>query len=491
MLNSFRKATDNIVLRLFILLVAIAFIAWGFNGIIGAPSHNIVEFASIEPITRNQLLHSVNQRKKSIRSLNPNISELQIKQIVVQEMIQEKLMALLAKDLNISFDPKTMADFVKKLPYFQNNDNKFDKNKFDSLLQHLGISEQSYFDEINKMLANDLINQTLNNSNYQSSSKIDKLTSFFAEEREVSIITINKNKLSLDNKTNLNNDDLKSFFEKNAEEFREPETRDLKYIVVDSAFFHSKKVLKDLKDQTKLQQLIIEYEKLLEDEVAAGLSIEEIATKLGTKSKLITNTNISKATKIENSGEGIDELGLKIFDLQQDELSYPLILGNNKIILVKIEKINRSFIPEMSKVLDKVKTGFMKVLADQKTKELLDEIHANANYENFYTFAKNPGITLTKNVKLSKNLDAIKIPAELIALIFQAEKNAITPVHIDEKNGYIALVQDIRVSLNAKKDLDTKHIIHKVQEGYLQEIINSLYSLNKVKINYNDPIFKE
>jgi hypothetical protein len=492
MLNFFRKATENIILRLLIFLVAIAFVAWGFNGVFSNHGgQNIVEFKYCEPITRNELINNIKEQQKLFAQAGQSLEESHIRQIVLREMIHKRLMSFFIKDLSITVGDQDIVKSIKNIPDLQNDQKQLDKNKLDSFLRHINLTEEQYFDYVSQTLSTSLLNEIFEGSNYQSKMIIDKLGSFLSEERTASIISIDKNKLISNQKFSVNPQELQTFFKENAEKFRVPEKRDIQYIVLDAAFFLNRKLLEDAKDSSKLQKLVIEYEKLLEDEVASGFSFAEIAKKFNIEAKSIKNILLTDLN-LPNIGDILPQ----IFDLQQDEVSYPFEINGQKIILVKIENINRSFIPELKDVNDKAKAEFVKILAHREAKKTLDDIYAKAQSTNltckdFYNFAKQANIKLSKNLKVAKESSNNNIPVDLVNLIFQTKTKMVTPPYFDDNHGYIAFIEDIHVDQNLKRQVGDKRILATIKSGYMSEVISHLYKLNQIKINYNDPVFKQ
>ena len=231
--------------------------------------------------------------------------------------------------------------------------------------------------------------------------------------------------------------------------------------------------------------MLIEYEKLLDDEVASGLSIEEIARKFAITPQEFKD--IDAACLAEKFGL-INQAG--IFNLSLDEVSYPIVLDDSKIILIENKLITPGRVPIFEDVIDEVKLECNKILIDEKLKTKLQYIYQNANADNFKYLAKQENLELREKVIISKELSKNFLPKMFLDVIFQTPKAGITPYHIDDMMGYIALIENISVNSSLKKTLNDKYIESKIIKGYLQEFLSYLYKINNVLINYNDPVFK-
>jgi hypothetical protein len=258
-------------------------------------------------------------------------------------------------------------------------------------------------------------------------------------------------------------------------------------LLIDNSFFASKKLLEGAEAKDKTSQLLVKYEKLLEDEVAAGLSIEEIAKKINAKLVEIKGIDESRAS----ADKLFADISMQLFEVHKDELSYPAVIENQKIILFKIDNISPSIVPEIKDIKEHVKMEFNRVKADGRAKEILEELREKSGAANLHKHINLPYIKLEKDVLFSKNTDNSKYPIKLIEMIFETAETNLTNVYIDENFGYMALVEQIKINEKSKKAIDKNLIAEKVTEGYYQELLQYLQKINDIKINYEDPIFKE
>jgi hypothetical protein len=488
MLSSFRKAGDNIFVKIIILFIIVAFGGISLSNLFNNNTGDIVTFKHCSAITASQLAAQVTERKKFFaeNKMLDQISDEQILNSVLQENINTKLLQSLAQMLQIEVLPQDITNFIAKLDYLQDDNKQFSQRKLDDFLKHLGMSQTQYYEQISKILAGAVIDNAFSLSNYQNEFLMKALKDFFAQERLATIVSVDKNKLAQDVLTQISTEDARQFFNDNSQQFQLPETRKIQYLVLDFAFFHQKGLIQDASRSKEFTSLLSQYEELLGDYVSSGMGIAEIATNIGAKvhdltqaSEQLVEQNLDLALHVK-----------AIFELQEGQISYPLV-GGQKIVLCQTNGFNASYVPDFNQIVNKVRLTLAKQRAELKARELFDDLIASAQDKDIAKLAAAEApFKVTRNVLFAKNLKDSQYPSQLIENIFQTDKTKTTGVVMDENFAYIANVTEIRVSKEVQKSLDQQQIATKIINCYSQELIAQLYKINNVKINYDAPIFK-
>lgn len=489
MLNSMRKAVNNIFIKLLLVMVALAFVATGLNGIFSNKSQDVVTFKYCKPITRHELAHKINEQKKLLANINnQNINSLQLAQLVLNAMIEQRLFDFLADRIKLNISPATLAEVAQSSKHLQTDDGIFDKAKFEAFLARIGISEQRYFEIIAQNLAINLIGDAFDDSNYQSKILLDALKSFFAEERKATVILADLDKIASKLKPEWSEEELQAFFKQEAEKFRVPEKRDIRYLVFDAKFFQDKKLIEEKNNELKLQQLILEYEKLLEDEVSAGTTFAEISAKFAVKPVVLQNLELKNALNLDN----IKDFAIETFEAPEGELSYPLIINNEKILLIETNRLAKSFIPDFNDVRQQVSKDFAKSVAKKQILTTLNSLPQNIADKDLKLFAQKNDFDLKSGLVYAKAVaNNPKIPMQMVEAIFATPEKTLTRPYVDENKIYMARVEEVKVSNSRKKMLDSSNIIYQIRQGYVQELLSFLRKINEVEINYNDSIFTD
>jgi hypothetical protein len=493
MLNSLRKSLDSIFLKAIIFLIVAAFILWGLSDIFNNKGDlDIAKFKYASAITRNELINAI-RHKKGFSSNDANVDAKELAKDVLKDLAREKLIAYLADDLGIALDSKDLADIIKNFPELQNQDTKknakFDKDKFQNMLQRLGITQEQYIRQINKFATAEILHNVFNHSHYLPLSLTDAIRAFLAEERTVSVLMIDKEKIipTIPNPTDI---ELQDFFASNLENFRLPEMRDIKYLFLDEEFFLKNKLLNKSDGKDVLKGLLIDYEKLLEEEVATGTSIDDIANKIHAKVESISKANLNDIINKKD----ISEFAAQIFELPAGELSYPFYLDGQKILLAQIEHIHKPHLPKLDEIKKRVTREFIKTIAHNQTQEILHKVaKKDITAEDFRSIGKKANSQILSKLKISKYLapSSHNLPLELFSMLFMVPKNFTTSVYMDNNYWYLGYIDDIQTGQNQEHNIDRENIMTISNQGYLTELLQYIWQLNKVVLNYNDPIFQE
>jgi hypothetical protein len=248
-------------------------------------------------------------------------------------------------------------------------------------------------------------------------------------------------------------------------------------------------LLNNSDDLESLKTLFIDYEKLLENEVASGSSIDDIAKKIHANALSIGKASLYNLIETKDVGQFTSQ----IFELQANELSYPFYLDNQKIVLAQVENIYPSHLPKLDDIAEKVRGEFLKITANDKAKEILEEIRQTATAENLHNFGKQKNIKILSKINISKNSkpDQHKLPIELFSMLFMVPKNSTTSVYMDNNYGYIAYIDNVKTNQELKNSINKENIIAITNQGYIIEILQHISQFNNIALNYHDPIFQE
>jgi peptidyl-prolyl cis-trans isomerase D len=259
---------------------------------------------------------------------------------------------------------------------------------------------------------------------------------------------------------------------------------------INKNFASVKSELIELVKRKKLEQKFVEITKQVEDELAAGSNLNEIAKKFNLKlenSAEVTLDNFTK--KLGNVFQSADSE--KLFSLKEGEVS-DIIELNEKLPAVAIVEVTK-VIPEQAKSFDEVKDlvvkGFTQEQKFQVGYNILTDITKNGEVTT--KDKNNRALKLVANYKLTR-ADLInqqkspQYPKELLYTVFLVDKGAFTEVFSDGKNLFAAKVNDITLEKSNPK-LNKKAIEDKIHTNFnnsiFEEIILNLRNKNKVKVS--------
>ena len=488
-----RSATNNILVKIIISLVAIAFLSMGINRLAFDKKNNIVTFKSCPPITQTDLLERINQEKRFInQSEDKPYNHADMVQSTLQDMIEQKLRSYFADQIKLSIGPNLISNTLRNIHSLQNEEGAFDRAKFDTLLLQLGLSETKYFELIKGLLANNLIYSVFNGSNYHNQGLIDTMAAFFAEERILNVISID---LSKNLAQECSEEELIGFFKENCETFRVPEKRDVQYLIFDDKFFQKQKPTNGNSGDRKIASIVFEHEKILQEKVAAGDNMQDLAKQFNLSTTQLKNLDLAQAMDMEH----LKNVAMEIYESSENIPSYPFLIENSKILLFQVDKIHASYIPELSKIYPAVKQAFLKEKSALKAYDTLSTLKNNitaAELAQFITTNQcksqtNLVISKPTNNDLDKSNSKNKLPKDFIEMIFQAPDQQFTKPYVNKDHVYIAFIQKVLVNRAKQRSIDRPQIMRKITEGYFQELSDTLNKANNVNINNDDPMLQE
>jgi hypothetical protein len=271
-------------------------------------------------------------------------------------------------------------------------------------------------------------------------------------------------------------EELKEFFENNKDSLG------LKI------FDKEKAQIKQLVTEQKLTELMLELGKNLEDAVAAGSSLKEIAEKYDLK--IISAGGLTKEI-IENN-ELFKEIADIIFDLSEGELSYPIELkSSQELLLVELRAAHPSKVEDFADIKKKVEQSWLEDALKKGNIKILEALakEYSSSTTSLPKGAKSKTITLTR----AELQDNQTIPVQLLFAIFQIQTNKSTPIITIEDKGYFANLKQIKLD---KKQADKirkengDRIASTIKNGAIDELISYFIKQNNMKVNDKDRVLQ-
>ena len=522
MLQQIRKTASSTPFKILLGLIAISFAIGVTDRLTGPSSKEIATFSEIEPVTYNEFMKI---RTLKIRQIQQNsdepISEEQINamglnQLVIQNLITNKLIEFLAYKFDLAFSDKVLADFIRGLPLFRNDSNEFDIDKFKSFLRMQNVTEDEYSNEVSSALSKDIIMSSLIGNSYISNIRTDNIIAHMSDIRKVEIASIPLNPRSQTTMAqNFSTDELKKFYNENSDLFKSNEVRDICYAKLNASsakgqievadsdiqnywndnkaefsgqkFEKAKASIKSKLQKEKLDSWLIETSKALEDEVAGGATLQEIASKY--KLKRICEKNIS-SENIETRADGLfTTFSDQIAEMDDKTVSYPLALPReNGQVLFEIARIAPEHIKDFDSTKDQITATYATFLHKQNVIQKLQAFASSARESSFAQDAAAIGLSaLPAKDYIRANLTQnVNFPPEMLVGMFASDKGKIMGPFVTDDNAYLFVVRSIGYDKKtgdriAKEAGDS--IVGKLREGMFEELMMYAQGTSKMKVN--------
>jgi DNA-binding phage protein len=318
--------------------------------------------------------------------------------------------------------------------------------------------------------------------------KLEELQRFYQDNQELfrlpelrSFSYIKVSRQFMQAKINITDEELTNFYHENKDEF------------VDKTFNQVKKQVTEMLTQQKLEELNLEFMKNLEDNVASGSNLTEIAEKYELQLESINDVSYDS---IITDKTGLADAADTIFELVEGELSYPIELQDKTgLLLIELKSIKPSKIEDFEVNQDRV----AKLWRDQQISLLNLQIIENLakEYAPGKTNSKelaSMGIKINSNFSLTRAelKDNEKLPAELLIAIFQTKPGANTQIFKFGNSAYFAYVKSIKIDKtkawsirkSAGEDIATT-----IKHSVIDELIAYFIHKNEMKINNKSSVF--
>lgn len=523
MLERIRRSADNIFIKIFLGLIALSFVVAGGNFLLAAGTGgDLVKFSRVKSISMEDFQVAkareidILQRQNGISLTEENIAELNLDNSVLRRLINESMINYLASYYDFDVSDDLVINIIKNSPFFKNEKGEFDINIFKSAFGNSQRKEDEYLGEMKGDLIKRAVFDVFMESFIPGKFMIDNMVNYMAEKRVVDLLSMDLSYKPKGYKSEeLTMEQLESFYSQNQEMFTVPELRSFDYIKVDSKFLASKlkvsepelkkffeenrseftekdyqKARKQVREffvNEKLEVLTSELARNFEEDIASGLTLQEIAQKY--QIKISSAKDLSMKDMNASSQQELIELSDSVFEMIEGEVSYPIeIAGKHKILLVNLKSILQSrqmpFVEvqkDIKELLDK------RMLAIFNIKQLEDVVKnynpKNANSEKL----KAKGINLIVNRSFVRDElpDQNKLPGELLQSIFNVDKNKPTLLVEDNKKVYVAYLKDIgrnQSKVTSIKADSSERFGVVIKEGLFQELLIYLMKQNKMKI---------
>lgn len=525
MLQRIRKAADRLLIRLLLGLIAFAFVAWGITDVLRARNdYDIVTFSGAENIPDSEFLKakseeiSMIQRQNGTNLTKDQIKQLGIDKVVLNKLITDRIMKYIVKYYQLDLSDNTIINFIKESAVFKNKQGLFDAELFRSVIRNSYRNEEEYVKEMKEQMLKKTLISIFLESFKAPDVMVQNIVDYMAESREFDLVQIDLKKPRFDiNIAAPTTEQLEQFYNDNQNKFTIPEKRNFTYINISPEILLKKIVNSDTElrnfynenkeeftgqnfdkikkqvetklNEQKLESMYIELLQRLEDDVAAGLKIKEIGDKFVLEIKSAKNQTYENVIADQIYGKVADI----IFDLTEEELSYPIELPDKKgILLVGMSSIDQSKVEPLELITDKATSIWRQQQIAKTRLKSIDNLSkeykpSEANIKNLSSI----GIEITQPKALVRaDLDKNnKLPPELLMAIFQTKPGMNTTIFQHEDIIYFAHIKSVKLDNNSVKKIQkssAENIATTIKNGLLDELIAHFIIKTNMKANIRE-----
>ncbi|MGX6959760.1 MAG: SurA N-terminal domain-containing protein [Rickettsia endosymbiont of Pentastiridius leporinus] len=518
MLDNIRKTADSFVMRVLFAMIAFAFVGFGIKDVLhGRRGGNIVTFSHAKNISQEDFLRAKSQEINAIsKQTGANLTDEEIAQLnidsrVLRRLVYDNILDYLVSYYDLDLSDDTVKTLVKESPVFKNEQGVFDIKIFKTYFRNSYIDEEKYLVNFKEKALKNILVGTFLRSFYVPKVMTKNIVDYMAEKREVELVQVNLQNKTKDMKIPVPSEqESNNFYQNNKSSFEILEKRSFSYIKIttenlqkkiqitrdevvefynenkdefgEQSFEAMEKQLYDILQAQKIDVLNMELAKNLEDDVAAGSSLVEIAEKY----KLpINNINgISYAELVDD--KIIAENANSIFELSEGELSYPIEAEDKSyLVLVELKSVQPAKIPEFDSIKDQVEAALIKQNIADLNLKIIKDLAKEYSPENIKDLkAQNIKVSRKNYIRADMENDLTLTP-EILLSIFNTKIGSNTPVFQVGSEVYFAHIKSAGIDDLTAKNIQTnseKNIIATIQNSVADELINYTIRQNDMKI---------
>lgn len=520
MLEKIRKAADNLIFRVILFVIVVAFGIWGVKDMLGTGNNfSVVTFNNADPVKYDAFWKAKMLLIKRIQAMNnivlseDDVKQYRIDDEVINQLVTQRLASQLVKEFDIDFSSDILAMMIKQLPSFQNKEGNFDRSVFKSTAAHFGLTEDQYVAQIKGDQSQRILLNTLISSYYIPKVVESNIIDFLSEERLVDVVSIDLNSSKYVALDNPSQEQLEKFYKDNSSLFTVPEKRTIDYVVINEnnvkhlvsitdeemkQFFNdnqsdfANKKFDIVKDEVRkilkarrTEELLSELMQNLQDEISGGSSLEEIAQKFELKTKRLQDATAGELVEISDIGVLVDA----IFSAEADEVSYPLELSDaNKFAIFYVQNISPSKIQDFSEVSAEVLKQWQIAEYNSRNLKVIEDFASKVSSDNFASLASEMNLSFQGSIKLRReDIESNdKFAPDMLGAIFNARPNVVAGIYNSGDKAFAVVVRKILHNEGTKKSImknSGKKITDALKNGLVDELLLYMYRSENVKKN--------
>ncbi len=382
------KPISNILTKLLLFLLIASFILWGVSDVFrGSSGTGYAAKIADETITIAQYRQDLNLRMNNVREIlgsdfSPElVKQLGLQQLVLQEMINRKLISLEAEALNIIIPESEILAVIRNNTAF-NDGSGFNRDIFMHALRDARISEEQYVESIKQEKIAKLLLGSFDGKSLVAQSTAETIYTAKNETRDATLYV-----MQVDNIGKIAKPDAKqlhSYYAENGYKYKLPEYRKIAFFQFQrDKLEQSLKVQKDkileLYEERKLAYMKPEQRNLSqllysskEDAIHAlelinkGKTMEEVAEIIPPDNKEINLGMLTRATITASARDAV-------FSLAEGEFSNPIESSFGWHIF-RVNKIEKEQIPDFAEIEKQLTSEWLESALEEKIYNLSIEL---------------------------------------------------------------------------------------------------------------------
>ena len=424
MLQDIRENSQGTIAKIIIGLLIVSLSIWGMDAIIGGFSSE-PEVATVngEDITEREFLRVVQiegQRRLS-RMETPDsslLNEDQIRKDVLQSLIQQKVLVQDASEQGLALSDADIDALITQMPQFQ-VDGVFNRDRFVASVRNMGMGVAEFRETMRKQYVINQIRTGVVQSGLAAGQGAGQLLRIQNQTRDFRTLRVPESSVS--DQVTVTEEQISSYYEKNAEAYKLPEQVDARYIVLslealaenievsnaDLQAYYEERATELAREERKASHILIEdgtdaevTMKTIQQRLAAGESFAKLAEEFS-----IDSISAEQGGDLGYANRGVYDPAFEeaLFALEEGEISEPVSTSFG-VHLIKVTDIRKSAVPTLAELEGRLRRELARNRANERFAEVRTSLADRAyQAENLVEPAEALGLEVRSKKGITRN----------------------------------------------------------------------------------------
>ncbi|WP_415776140.1 SurA N-terminal domain-containing protein [Shewanella oncorhynchi] len=396
MLEKIRDGSQGVIAKGILVLVILSFAFAGVSSYLGSTTDVPAAEVNGDKITKAELEQAYQSERSRMEqqlgemfaALSADEKYLQsIKQSVLERLVADKLIDQAAKAMGLRVSDEQIVAAMRAEPAFQ-TDGKFDNDRYQAILRQLGYQPQTFRDMMRVDMTRRQLTAALVGTEFVLPGEAKQLAELQGQTRDVRYVIVDSAPFLAT--AVVTDEQVKNYYDANQGQFMSPEMVSLEYVELNAADFAKNNPVSDEEAQTYYEEHKAQYvsnEKRLaahilvmpgNDESAAKAKAEDLAKQLDSGADFadLAKANSDDTLSAEQGGK-LDWFEPGVMDPAFDAALFALNKGQHSAV------VKTDFGFHIIKLLD-VQSGATVPFADVKAK-IVAQLQDKKAVDQFYS----------------------------------------------------------------------------------------------------------
>jgi peptidyl-prolyl cis-trans isomerase D len=413
MLLKIREKAQGIFAWVILIIICVPFALWGIQNYLDAGKESFVAKVGDKEFFQRDVNRAYAQYSQSLAGMQ--IDEQTLKQQALDKLLRDEVLLQYVENQGLGITDDTLRHFIQTLQYFQ-IDGKFDKKRYEALLDSQNMSSVQFAEKIRKSLMMEQFQRSIVESGFATQYDADGFYKIQNQQRSIEYLTVPVKKLV----ENPSTAEIEAFYQQHRDDYKTPEQVSVDYIelsVIDlaknmqttdaqmQAFYNEQKDRYSTKERRKISHILFAVNATTTEQTALDKA-KQARQRLPKEdfAALAKELSDDKLTAKNGGDLGLFTKGameasfeVAVLPLQLGQVSEPVktAFGYH---LIKVTELLPGDIKPFDAVKDAVKQDLQKAEAENKFYDLAEKL-TEVSYEhsdNLTDAAEAVGIAVKK-----------------------------------------------------------------------------------------------